>query len=165
VGDVPALACGFAGVEVDLETGEVELLDYVAVADCGTVIHPQGLSQQMKGATVWGVGMAMFERQIYDPQNGLPGNIGLEQCRVPTYLDVPSTMAWDAVDLPEPQNPVGTRGIGEPPMGAAAAAIVCAISDALGGHEFKRIPIVPDMIVNHVAGRTSSNGALQIHTA
>ncbi len=164
-GDVPALACGFAGVEVDLETGEVELVDYAAVADCGTVLHPQGLAQQMKGATVWGVGMALYERQIYDPQNGLPGNMGFEQCKPPTYLDVPATMVWDAVDLPEPQNPVGTRGIGEPPMGAAAAAIVCAISNALDGHIFKRTPIVPDMIVNHVAGREQSNRTLQIHTA
>ena len=164
-GDVPALACGFAAVEVDVETGEVDLLDYVAVADCGTVLHPAGLSQQMKGGTVWGIGMALHERQIYDPQNGLPGNMGFEQCKIPTYLDVPSTMEWDAVDLPEPQNPVGTRGIGEPPMGAAAAAIVCAISDALGGHIFNRIPIVPDMIVNHVSGREQSNRPLQIHTA
>ena len=92
-GDVPALACGFAGGDVDLETGEVELIDYVAIADCGTVIHPQGLAQQMKGATVWGIGMALFERQIYDPQNGLPGNIGFEQCKPPTYLDVPSTLS------------------------------------------------------------------------
>ena len=164
-GDVPALACGFAGVEVDLETGEVELVDYVAVADCGTVLHPQGLAQQMKGGTVWGIGMARFERQIYDSQNGLPGNIGFEQCKIPTYLDVPSTMVWDAVDLPEPQNPVGTRGIGEPPQGAAAAAIVCAISDALGGHEFGRTPIVPDMIINHSVGQSQSNRVLQIHTA
>jgi CO/xanthine dehydrogenase Mo-binding subunit len=119
----------------------------------------------MKGATVWGVGMALYERQIYDPQNGLPGNMGFEQCKLPTYLDVPATMVWDAVDLPEPQNPVGTRGIGEPPMGAAAAAIVCAISNALDGHIFKRTPIVPDMIVNHVAGREQSNRTLQIHTA
>ena len=129
------------------------------------MLHPQGLAQQMKGGTVWGIGMAMFERQIYDSQNGLPGNIGFEQCKPPTYLDVPSTMAWDAVDLPEPQNPVGTRGIGEPPQGAAAAAIVCAISDALGGHEFGRTPIVPDMIINHSAGQSQSNRVLQIHTA
>ena len=164
-GDVPSLACGFAAVEVDTETGEVELLDYVAVADCGTVLHPQGLSQQMKGGTVWGIGMALYERQIYDPQNGLPGNLGFEQCKPPTYLDVPSTMRWDAVDIADPQNPVGTRGIGEPPMGAAAAAIVCAISDALDGHIFNRTPVVPDMIVNHVAGRDQSNKPLQIHTA
>lgn len=164
-GDIPALACGFVALEVDLETGKVEILDYVGVADCGTVFHPQGLAQQMKGGGVWGIGFALFERQIYDPQNGLPGNTGFEQCKPATYLDVPSIMRWDAVDIADPQNPVGARGIGEPPMGASASAILCAISDALGGHVFNRTPVVPDMIINYVAGREQSSRPLQIHTA
>jgi len=164
-GDVPALACGFAAVEVDVETGKVEILDYVAIADCGTVFHPQGLSQQMKGGGVWGMGFALFERQIYDPQNGLPANASFLQCKPATYLDIPSTVQWDAVDIADPQNPVGARGIGEPPMGAAAAAVLCAISDALGGHVFNRVPVVPDMIVNYVAGREQSTPPLKIHTA
>ena len=164
-GDIPALACGYAAVDVDVETGKVELLDYVGVADCGTVFHPQGLAQQLKGGAVWGTGLALFERQIYDPQNGLPGNTGFEQCKPPTYLDVPSVMSWDAVDIADPQNPVGARGIGEPPMGACASAILCAISDALDGHVFNRTPVVPDMIVNYAAGREQSSRPLQIHTA
>ena len=65
----------------------------------------------------------------------------------------------------DPQNPVGVRGIGEPTMGAAAAAVLSAISDALAGHLFNRSPIVPDMIVNHVAGQAQSNKPLEIHTA
>jgi xanthine dehydrogenase molybdenum-binding subunit len=164
-GDVPALACGFAAVEVDLETGKVDVLEYIGVADCGTVIHPMGLAQQVKGGAVWGMGFALFERQIYDPQNGLPGNTGLYQCKPATYLDVPAVFEWDAVDKPDPQNPIGSRGIGEPPMGAAASAVLSAISDALGGHLFNRTPVVPDMIVNHVAGRPPSNRPLQTHTA
>jgi CO/xanthine dehydrogenase Mo-binding subunit len=164
-GDVPALACGFATVEVDIETGKVEILDYVCIADCGTVFHPQGLSQQMRGGSVWGMGFALFERQIYDPQNGLPGNASFLQCKPATYLDLPSEIEWDAVDIADPQNPVGARGIGEPPMGAAAAAVLCAISDALEGHVFNRVPVVPDMIVNHVAGREQSTQPLKIHTA
>lgn len=152
-------------LEVDLETGKVEILDYVGVADCGTVFHPQGLTQQMKGGGVWGIGFALFERQIYDPQNGLPGNTGFEQCKSATYLDVPSIMCWDAVAIADPQNPVGARGMGEPPMGASASAILCAISDALGGHLFNRTPVVPDMIINYVAGREQSSRPLQIHTA
>ena len=140
-GDVPALACGFAAVEVDVETGEVDLVDYVAVADCGTVLHPQGLSQQMKGATVWGIGMALYERQIYDPQNGLPGNIGFEQCKIPTYLGrCPPQWSGTRWTSPNPRIPSAPAESGEPPMGAAAAAIVCAISNALGGHIFNRIP-------------------------
>jgi CO/xanthine dehydrogenase Mo-binding subunit len=164
-GDVPALACGFAAVEVDVETGKVTILDYVGIADCGTVIHPAGLAQQVKGGAVWGMSFALHERQIYDPQNGLPGNTGFHQCKPSTYLDVPSVLDWGAVDKPDPQNPIGARGIGEPPMGAASAAVLCAISDALGGHVFDRVPVVPDMIVNHVSGRPPSNRRLQIHTA
>jgi CO/xanthine dehydrogenase Mo-binding subunit len=164
-GDVPALACGYAAVEVDVETGKVEILDYVAVADCGTVFHPQGLAGQLRSGSIWGMSFALFERQIYDPQNGLPGNASFLQCKPATYLDVPSNIQWDAVDIADPQNPVGSRGIGEPPMGAAAAAVLCAISDALGGHIFNRVPVVPDMIVNHVAGREQSTPPLKIHTA
>ena len=164
-GEVPALSCGFAAVEVDLETGKVDILDYVGVADCGTVLHPQGLAQQVKGGGVWGMSYALLERQIYDSQNGLPGNIGLLQCKPASYLDVPSVMAWGATDIADPQNPVGARGIGEPPMGAASAAVLSAVSDALGGHLFNRVPVVPDMIVNHAAGRPQSHGPLEVQTA
>ena len=113
-----------------------------------------------------GFGMAATERHIYDPQNGLPGTSGLYQVKPPTYLDVPSVrMAWVAVEQPDPENPVGAKGIGEPVQGCAAAALLCAISDALGGHYFNRAPIVPDMIVNAAAGRAQSHGPLQVNTA
>ena len=109
--------------------------------------------------------MATSERHIYDPQNGLPGTVGLLQCKPPTYLDVPASMASTAVALEDPQNPVGAKGMGEPPLGCAAAALVCAISDALGGHYFNRTPIVPDMIVNAASGREPSHHPLQVNTA
>jgi CO/xanthine dehydrogenase Mo-binding subunit len=70
-----------------------------------------------------------------------------------------------AVGLTDPQNPVGAKGMGEPPLGCAAAALVCAISDALGGVYFNRAPIVPDMIVNALAGRPQSHEPLQVNTA
>jgi len=164
-GNVPALSCGFAAVEVDLETGKTKILDYVGIADCGTVLHPHGLAQQIKGGGVWGVGFALFERQIYDAQNGLPNNTSFYQSKPATFLDVPSVMEWNAVNKADPQNPVGARGIGEPPMGAAAAAVLSAISDALAGHLFNRSPVVPDMIVNYVAGQQQSNKPLEVHTA
>ncbi len=74
-------------------------------------------------------------------------------------------MQWDAVDEPDFVNPVGVKGIGEPVQGAASAALVCAISDALGGHYFNRSPILPDMIVNAASGREQSHTPLQISTA
>jgi CO/xanthine dehydrogenase Mo-binding subunit len=162
----PAAFCvGFCEIELDVETGKVEILDYLAVADCGTVIHPQGLATQIKGGAVMGFGMAALERHIYDPQNGLPGSIGLYQAKPPTYLDVPSVMHADAVDLADPQSPLGTKGIGEPVMGAGAAALMCAISDALGGHYFNRTPVTPDQIVNALANRPQSHAPLAVNTA
>ena len=164
-GVVPALAVGFIEIELDEETGKYEILDYVGVTDCGTVLHPQGLATQIKGGAVMGIGFAVLERIIYDPQNGLPGNMGLYQAKPPSYLDVPATMQWGAVDQPDFNNPVGVKGIGEPVMGAAASALICAISDALGGHYFNRTPVVSDMIVNAASGREQSHRRLQVSTA
>ena len=72
-----AFVAGFAEIQLDTETGAFDIVDYVAVADCGTVIHPQGLATQIKGGAVMGFGLATLERHIYDPQNGLPGAVGL----------------------------------------------------------------------------------------
>jgi CO/xanthine dehydrogenase Mo-binding subunit len=163
-GTVPALAAGFIEIELDLETGKYDILDYLGVADCGTVLHPRGLEIQVKGAAVMGFGMAGFERHSYDPQNGLPAATGFHQSKIPTYLDVPTPMDWAATDIPDPQNPVGVKGIGEPIQGCAAAALLCAISDALGGHHFNRVPVTADMIVNATSNRTQSQGRVQTNT-
>ena len=160
-----AFVVGMAQIELDTETGQFDILDYLAVADCGTVIHPQGLATQIKGGAVMGFGMASLERHIYDPQNGLPGSIGFYQAKPASYLDVPSVMQADAVDLPDPQSPLGTKGVGEPVMGAGSAALLCAISDALGGHYFNRVPVTADQIINAAAERPQSHGSLQVNTA
>jgi CO/xanthine dehydrogenase Mo-binding subunit len=160
----PALAAGFIMIELDTETGVFEILDYAGAIDCGTVIHPMGLATQIKGGAVMGIGMASKERIVYDPQNGIAANVGFYQAKPPSYLDVPSTMEWGAVDIADPQSPLGTRGMGEPVMGCAASALICAISDALGGHYFNRTPIVTDMIVNAVSGRAQSHKPLQVAT-
>jgi CO/xanthine dehydrogenase Mo-binding subunit len=164
-GTVPAFAVSFAKIELDLETGKFDILDYLGVADCGTVLHPQSFANQMSGGAVMGFGLACLERHIYDPHLGLPGAIGLYEAKPPTFLDVPTEMQWDAVNKADPQNPVGAKGIGEPPQGSAAAALLCAISDALGGHYFNRTPVVPDMIINAVSGHTQSHKPLQVNTA
>lgn len=163
-GVVPALAAAFIKIELDLETGMFDILDYVGTVDCGTVIHPMGLATQIKGGAVMGIGLATTERMVYDPQNGLPANVGFNNAKPPTYLDVPSHMGTAAVNIADPQNPVGTKGVGEPVMGSAASALICAISDALGGHYFNRTPVMTDMIVNAAAGRPQSHKPLQVNT-
>ncbi|MGD8807970.1 MAG: xanthine dehydrogenase family protein molybdopterin-binding subunit [Gammaproteobacteria bacterium] len=165
VGTVPALAAGFIEIELDTETGKYEIVDYLGVADCGTVIHPMGLAAQTKSGAIMGFGLAGLERHIYDPQNGLPGNVSLLQAKPPSYLDSPAQMHAAAVDIADPMNPIGAKGIGEPVQGCAAAALVCAISEALGGHYFNRTPVVADMIVNAAAGRSQSHGPLDVNTA
>jgi CO/xanthine dehydrogenase Mo-binding subunit len=161
---VPAMAAAFMHIELDVETGKWEILDYVATADCGTVLHPKGLANQIRGGGVMGIGMAGLERVVYDPQNGLPANVGFYQSKPPSYLDVPSEMQVGWVDKPDPQNPVGVKGVGEPLMGCAAAALLSAISDALGGHYFNRTPVMPDMIVNAAAKRPQSYKVLAVNT-
>ena len=72
----PGLTVSFTEIELDTETGKFEILDIVSIADCGTVVHPQGLANQLRGGAVWGVGLSALERHIYDPQNGMPASPG-----------------------------------------------------------------------------------------
>ena len=163
-GMVPALAAGFIEIELDMETGAYEIIDYLGVADCGRVMHPQSLANQIRGGAVMGFGMGGSERHVYDPRWALPGAVGFHQAKPPSYLDVPSEMGWAATDIADPNNPVGVKGVGEPLMGCAAAALLCAISDALGGHYFNRNPIVADMVVNAANGRSQPHRPLQVNT-
>jgi CO/xanthine dehydrogenase Mo-binding subunit len=164
-GTVAGLVTGFAAVEVDTETGKVEVLHYHAACEVGQVMHPQGLSQQALGGGVHGFGMALLERHVYDPKNGHSASVGMHNSKLPTYLDVALKADWSAPGIGDPDNPVGVKGVGEPAQGAGAAAILSAVSDALGGHLFNRTPIVPDMIVNYMAGQEHiSTGPLALNT-
>jgi CO/xanthine dehydrogenase Mo-binding subunit len=161
-GGVPGIATGYCMIEIDTETGKIDILEYHSVADCGTVMHPKGLEQQLRGGAVMGIGEAILDRMIYDPQNGLCATVGIYQTKPPSILDVPSNMVMSAVNKPDPQNPFGVKGIGEPAMGCAAAALLCAISDATGTY-FNRTPVDPDMIINAMNGQEQSYKPLQVN--
>ena len=163
VGVTPGLTVSMAEIELDTETGKFEIKDMICVADCGTVLHPLGLGHQISGGNVMGIGMVM-ERHIYDPKLGIPASVGFHQGKLPTYLDVPVEVGWGAVEKPDPQNPIGVKGVGEPVLGSGASAITSAIADALGGHLFNRTPVTPDMIINHLAGRPPAHKPLQVNT-
>ena len=151
-GQPPGILVGFCEIEMDTQTGKFEILDYTAIADCGTVVHPKNFDNAMRGGAVWGIGLSVLERHLYDPQNGIPASTGFWQSKIPTMLDTPANIGTGWVDLPDPENPVGARGIGEPSMGSVSAALNAAISDALGGHLFDTAPVTADMIINHLAG-------------
>ena len=163
-GMAAGLACTFVEIELDAETGQVAIRDLVAVSDCGVVIHPAGLEAQITGAAIMGIGLAQLEHHVYDMTLGIPMNASLMTCKPPSYLDVPTGFKTGAVGKPDLQNPMGTKGMGEPPMGATAAAIIGAISEALGGITFNRVPVTTDMIVNALAKRTPAHKPLQVNT-
>lgn len=161
-GSVPGMAAAFCMIELDTDTGKYELLEMHNIADCGTVLHPQGLQQQLRGGAVMGIGEASLDRMVYDPQNGLCATVGIYQTKPPSILDVPSVIETDAVNKPDPQNPFGVKGIGEPAMGSAASALLSAISDATGTY-FNRTPVDTDMIINALSGRPQSIKPLQVN--
>jgi len=158
-GQTHSFVAGFAEVEVDLETGKYQILDYLAVADVGTIIHPRALGGQILGRSMLGIGHAIGQKWVYDQHYGLPLAKRFHHNKPPTILDAPMKMAWDAMDIPDPETPVGARGIGEPPVGAGCMAILNALSDALGDDVFRRAPVLADTILASLeAGRPMEEG-------
>ncbi|MGA8366462.1 MAG: xanthine dehydrogenase family protein molybdopterin-binding subunit [Candidatus Acidiferrales bacterium] len=144
----------FAEVEVDVETGKYFITDFLAFADVGTVIHPHALGGQVLGRSTLGIGHAIGQKWVYDPHYGAMLSTRFYQSKPPTILDVPVNMQWGALDIPDPETPVGARGIGEPPVGGGCAAILNALSDALGDDIFQRAPVNADTILTSLeAGR------------
>ncbi len=154
---------GFALIELDTETGAVEIKEYTAATDCGTVIHPRNVAAQLHGGGVQGFGQARSQKWVFDPKWGVPFAHRLYTARPPGMLDVPVTMDWVAVNEPDPQTPVGAKGIGEPPIGAGSAAITSAIADALGGACLCRTPLTTDMILAELEGRAQPYARLDTH--
>jgi xanthine dehydrogenase molybdenum-binding subunit len=153
-GQSRSFVAGFAEVEIDVETGKYHILDYLAVADVGTVIHPRAVGGQILGRSMLGIGHAIGQKWVYDQHYGVALAKRFYQNRPPTILDAPEKMQWATVDLPDPETPVGARGIGEPPVGAGACAVLNAISDALGDEIYRRAPVTLDMILTALeAGR------------
>jgi CO/xanthine dehydrogenase Mo-binding subunit len=133
---------GFAEVEVDVETGKYHILDYLAVADVGTVIHPHALGGQVLGRSMLGIGHAIGQHWAYDQHYGLAMAKRFHHNKPPTILDAPQKMAWDALDIPDPETPVGARGIGEPPVAAGCCAVLNALANAVGDDVFRRAPVM-----------------------
>ena len=146
-GTSKSYVAGFAEVEVDVETGAYQVLDFVAVADVGTVIHPRNLGGQILGGIMLGFGHAHAQHWVYDQRYGVPIARRFYQTKPPTILDAPAHMQWAALDLPDPETPVGARGVGESPVGAGFGAVVNAIAAAVGDEVFRRAPVTADKIL------------------
>lgn len=139
----PPFIAGFAEVEVDLDTGAVELLDYVAAVDCGTVINTNLARIQVEGGIVQGIGMALFEDVQYTSQGHMMTDTFM-QYKVPTRLDI-NGLKVEFVPSYEPTGPKGAKSIGEVVINTPPPAIAHAVANATGVW-LNKLPIKPEDI-------------------
>jgi CO/xanthine dehydrogenase Mo-binding subunit len=150
-GQTYGFMAAFAEVEVDVETGVWTILDFVGVADVGTVMHPNSLGGQILGGGIQGIGHVRSQKLVYDGHYGAGLATRMHHNKPPTILDIPVNSRWAAVGLPDPTNPIGAKGIGEPSTVAAAGAVLNALADAVGDDIIRRTPVQPEMIMATLA--------------
>ncbi len=150
-GQTYGFMAAFAEVEVDVETGVWTILDFVGVADVGTVIHPHSLGGQILGGGIQGISHVRSQKLVYDPHYGNALATRMHHNKPPTILDIPQKSQWAAVGLPDPTNPIGAKGIGEPSTVASAGAVLNALADAVGDDIIRRTPVQPEMIMATLA--------------
>jgi xanthine dehydrogenase molybdenum-binding subunit len=162
-GDTYSFVVGFAEVEVDIETGKTHLVDFLAVGDVGTVVNPRSLHGQLLGGCCLGVGHALTQKWVYDKQYGVPLAKRFYQNKPLTMLDIPAVMKTEAMNLADPETPVGARGVGEPPVGAGYGAVMNAIADAVGEDAFRRAPVTPDIVLTFLENGSRTHEPLTAH--
>ena len=165
-----SFVAGFAEVEVDIETGNIKVIDYAAGSDAGTILHPKTYEGQIFGGAIQGFSVALASKWVYDRRWGLLVAKRFYSNRPPAMLDVPheQPMKWGNADLPDPFNPLGAKGIGEAAQGAGSGAVVNAIADALeslgeGQGDFHRSPVTRDMILTKLEQAPTGHDRLTAH--
>ncbi|MQF95532.1 MAG: xanthine dehydrogenase family protein molybdopterin-binding subunit [SAR202 cluster bacterium] len=143
-GPGPAIGAHIVDVEVDVDTGKVQVLRYTAVQDAGKAIHPSYVEGQIQGGAVQGIGWALNEEYIYNDDGALLNSSFLDY-RMPTTLDLPM-IDTVIVEVANPNHPYGVRGVGEVPIVPPMAAISNAIYDAIGVR-MNHLPMSPDKVL------------------
>lgn len=126
----PPFMAGIAEIELDKETGKVELVDYVAVVDCGTVVNPSLARVQVEGGIAQGIGMALFEDIVYNEKGKTYSN-SFMQYKIPSRLDV-GKIRVEFESSYEPTGPFGAKSIGEIVINTPSPAISNAVQNAVG---------------------------------
>ena len=145
----PAFAAHIVDVEVDPDTGKVQILRYTAVQDAGKAIYPAYVASQMQGGVAQGIGWALNEEYLYDEKGRLL-NASLLDYRMPVALDLPM-IDTIIVEVPNPGHPYGVRGVGEVPIVPPPAAIANAIYRAIGVR-MTELPMSPARVVEALKG-------------
>ena len=130
-------------VEIDPDTGVVEIANFVAVDDFGHVVNPMIVEGQVHGGLAQGIGQALLEHGIYDDSGQLVTGSYMDYC-MPRADDVPS-FAVDTTVTPCTHNPLGVKGCGEAGAIGSTAAVMNAVTDALGVRELP-MPATPEVV-------------------
>jgi len=138
-------------VEVDAETGEVQILRYVVAEDCGRIINPMIVEGQVVGGIAQGIGAALLEQISYAADGQLLSGSFMDYL-IPTALEVPSVQIEHLI-TPTPLHELGTKGIGEGGTIGATAAVANAVADALRVSDCT-LPFSPDRILALIRSRT-----------
>ena len=150
-----AFALHIVDVEVDPETGKVEILRYTALQDAGKAIHPSYVEGQIQGGAVQGVGWALNEEYFFGDDGAMQNSTFLDY-RMPTSLDLPM-IDTVIVEVANPGHPYGVRGVGEVSIVPPMAAIANAIHDATG-ERLTELPMSPGVVAGALAGRGGKKG-------
>ncbi len=135
----------FAEVEVDIETGEVDVLKMVVVNDSGRAINPMTVEGQLEGGTAQGIGYALYEDPVLDLSTGRMLTDDFDTYKIPGSLDMPE-LETILLEQPDPTGPFGAKGVGEPGCVNQAAAIANAIYDAVGVRIWS-LPMTPEKVL------------------
>ena len=138
-----SFAANIVDVEVDPETGKVDILRFTVAQDAGKAIHPSYVEGQMQGGSAQGIGWALNEEYFYT-EEGVMANSSFLDYRIPTALDLPM-IETIIVEVPNPGHPFGVRGVGEANIAPPPAAIAAAIHDAVGVR-LCDLPMRPDRV-------------------
>ena len=139
----PPFIAGFVETEIDKETGKVDIVDFVAVVDCGTVINKNLAKIQVEGGIVQGIGMALYEDVVYTQKGELASNTFM-QYKIPTRKDVGNIIV-DFEESYEPTGPFGAKSVGEVVVNTASPAIENAIYNGLGIN-LNTLPMTPEKV-------------------
>ena len=145
----------YADIVLDARTGQVEIVDYLTVADCGRIINPMTVRGQVIGSLVQGLGGAVLEDLKYD-ENGQLLTGSLADYLLPIATDFPNLRCFVTDDYPSPINPLGAKGAGEGGIIAAGGCMANAVANALQsfGVQPRQLPLSPTYIWELVqAGR------------
>ena len=140
----PPFMAGIAEVDVDKLTGEIDLVDYVAVVDCGTVVNPNLARIQTEGGIAQGIGMALYEDISYTPAGKMRNN-SFMQYKIPTRLDV-GQIRVDFESSYEDNGPFGAKSIGEVVINTPSPAIASAVAHATGV-QIRTLPITAEKVL------------------